>query len=105
MPVQNYRQSFQEKEMDLKKRLCISEDLYAQSIDDETVLLDMRSENYYGLDATASRIWRLLSSGLCIHDAINRLEELYDVERSRLEADVSEFVEILIADGLAHYCG
>ena len=37
--------------------------LLAQELAGETVLLDLASENYFGLDAVGTRVWQLLNEG------------------------------------------
>ena len=44
-------------------RIEISEDVLFQEVGGETVLLDLASEQYFGLDAVGTRIWQLLGEG------------------------------------------
>ena len=37
--------------MDLNKKITFADTVFAQEVDGEMVLLDMNSENYFGLDA------------------------------------------------------
>ncbi len=41
----------------------ISEEALFQEVSGETVLLDLVSENYFGLDETGTRVWALLNEG------------------------------------------
>ena len=41
----------------------ISPEVLHQEINGETVLLDLDSESYFGLDAVATRVWQLISEG------------------------------------------
>jgi hypothetical protein len=43
--------------------ISISKDVLTQELQDETVLLDLDSENYFGLDSVGTRIWQLLNEG------------------------------------------
>ncbi len=74
--------------------------MYAQEVDDEMVLLDMTSENYFGLDAVGSDIWQLLKEGKTLQQAQDALLEMYDVEPEVLTQDFTEFVEKLVESGL-----
>ena len=90
--------------MDFTKKVCFSEALFAQEVDGEMVLLDMNSENYFGLDSVASDIWRLLQEGKTLDGCREELLEIYDVEADRLRNDLEAFVQQLIDNGLAELC-
>ena len=87
--------------MDFSKRVRFSEDLFVQEVDGEMVLLDMQSENYFGLDEVASDIWRLLGEGKSLEETARALGEIYEVEEATLRADLEAFVRQLLDHGLA----
>lgn len=80
--------------------ISISKDVLAQELAGETVLLDLTSENYFGLDAVGTRVWQLLSEGQGKADMIKTLLLEYEVEREILEKDVSELLNKLDQAGL-----
>ena len=41
----------------------VSKDVLFQEVAGETVLLDLNSESYFGLDEVGTRIWTLLNEG------------------------------------------
>ena len=64
------------------------------------MLLDLKSECYFGLDSVGTRMWRLIErdgSLKSVHDAL--LEE-YDVEPARLQQDLEMLIEQLAKAGL-----
>jgi len=75
--------------------------VFAQEVDGEMVLLDMASENYFGLDPVGSDIWRLLHEGNTLQQTQDALLEIYDVTPEELEKDIVEFVRNLVDAGLA----
>ncbi|WP_456428747.1 PqqD family protein [Nitratifractor sp.] len=87
--------------MDFSKKVEFSDKLFVQEVDGELVLLDMQSENYFGLDATASDIWRILQEGKTLDETVNALLEIYDVDAETLRKDLSNFVSQLQEQGLA----
>ncbi len=87
--------------MDFSKKVQLSETLFAQEVDGEMVLLDMKSENYFGLDAVASEIWKLLQEGKSLEEILLELMEIYDVDETTLRQDLSNFIEQLQEQGLA----
>jgi len=80
--------------------ITISQDVLAQELDGETVLLDLASESYFGLDAVGTRVWQLLSDGMDQAAMIDSLFEDYEVDREVLEKDVNQLLGRLSAAGL-----
>lgn len=87
--------------MDFSQHLVISDSVFAQEIDGEIVLLDMNSENYFGLDEVASEIWRQLNANKSLEEVQEHLLTQYDASEARLHADIIAFVTQLLDDGLA----
>jgi hypothetical protein len=46
--------------MDLNKKITFADTVFAQEVDGEMVLLDMNSENYFGLDEVGTAIWQAM---------------------------------------------
>ncbi|MEJ2402636.1 MAG: PqqD family protein [Xanthomonadales bacterium] len=78
----------------------IPDDVLYQEVGGETVLLDLDSEQYFGLDAIGTRIWALLGEGRCAEEIVAVLLDEYDVDRERLAADVHELLGALLDAGL-----
>jgi hypothetical protein len=60
----------------------------SQEVSGETVLLDLESENYFGLDEVGTRIWQLIKEKEDLQAIYNTLLDEYEVEESRLQADL-----------------
>ncbi|MBW1634785.1 MAG: PqqD family protein [Deltaproteobacteria bacterium] len=86
--------------MKMDQKISLSDTVYAQEVDEEMVLLDMASENYFGLDAVASDIWQMLRQGKTLQEVQNGLLDIYDVEPEMLKKDFLNFVEELNRRGL-----
>jgi hypothetical protein len=67
------------------------------------VLLDLASEQYFGLDSVGTRIWTLLNEGVGAAAVVDTLLEEYEVERATLAADVDELLARLAAAGLIRF--
>ena len=78
----------------------ISPDVLSQEVAGETVLLDLASESYFGLDEIGTRIWQMLNQGMEQEAIIESLLTDYEAERARLEADLAELLDQLEAAGL-----
>lgn len=80
--------------------VVVSQNLAVADLGDEAVLLDPESGNYFGLNEVAARILELATTETTVDRIVKALLDEYDVERSRLEADVSVFVQDLESKGL-----
>ena len=49
-----------------EQTLSVSTEVIAQEVSGETVLLDLKSEQYFSLDVVGTRIWQLLNEGVAI---------------------------------------
>jgi hypothetical protein len=78
----------------------VSKDVLFQEVSGETVLLDLDSEQYFGLDEVGTRIWALLKEGRGVDAIVDTLLAEYEVEREQLEADVRELLAALLEAGL-----
>ena len=81
----------------------VSKDVLAQELAGETVILDLASENYFGLNEVGTRVWALIGEGLEPAAVVDALLEEYEVERAVLEKDVDDLLERLRAAGLIEF--
>ena len=84
----------------LQQKVTISSEVLAQEVDEETVLLDMKSENYFGLDEVGSRIWQLLKETGNLQTVFDTMREEYDVDEKQLKKDLLDHVTQLVEAGL-----
>jgi hypothetical protein len=81
-------------------KVTISPEVLFQEVSGETVLLDLSSENYFGLDEIGTRIWELLNGGASVGEVVDALLGEYETDRNTLENDVGELLENLAEAGL-----
>ena len=86
--------------MNLEQKVTFAETVFAQAVDGELVLLDMESENYFGLDEVGTAIWQAMQDKETLKEVFDVLLEQYDVEAEVLEKDLSDFVGKLLESGL-----
>ena len=87
-------------ELNKKQTFRIPEEVLFQEVSGETVLLDLASESYFGLDSVGTRIWALLKEDKSVGQVLDALLEEYEVDRGTLEADLEELLDKLLAAGL-----
>ena len=63
-----------------------------RELSDETVLLNIESGVYYGLDAVGTRVWQLIMQGRTIANVCDTMIEEYEVAAQVLHADVTRLV-------------
>ena len=86
--------------MTLNDTITIADTVFAQEVDDEMVILDTTSEQYFGLDATGVVIWQHLNENGSLQEVFDTMLEMYDVDAKQLEADICRFVQELVDAGL-----
>ena len=86
--------------INLDTLLNIPEAVYTQDIDDETILLDIQSGHYFGLDSVGSRMWQLMREHGALRPTYEILLTEYEVAPERLEADLLALAEKMIEKGL-----
>ena len=88
-----------------EKRLSPSGDAIASAVGDETVILQLKTGAYFGLDAIGTRIWQLLKEGDRPAAICAQLAREYDVARDVLEADVRRLLGELEANEIVAEAG
>ena len=86
--------------MNLNQTFSISDEVICQVLDDESVLLDLASENYLGLDDVGTRIWQLIDDGETMRAVVATLLDEYDSDEDTLIGDLDKFLNDLQAQGL-----
>ena len=84
----------------LQQKVRISSEVLAQEVDEETVLLDMKSESYFGLDEVGTRIWQLLNETGNLQTVFDTMLEEYEVDEKQLKKDLLDHVTQLVEAGL-----
>ena len=84
----------------MTKTIEISSDVLTQEVGGETVILDLKSESYFGLDEVGTRIWQLLQKQEDIHTITATMLNEYDVEEEQLEMDIQNLLTQLNEAGI-----
>ena len=69
-------------------------------LDQESVLLNLETEQYFGLDETGTRMGQLVTSSPNIDAAYEALLEEYDVQPEMLRENLGELLGHLVEHGL-----
>ena len=68
-------------------------------IDGETVILDMESGVYVGLDDIGTLVWSLIEKGISLQNLLNEILLEYDVASQQCLDDLQEFLSELVDGG------
>ena len=69
-------------------------------LDRESVLLNLESERYFGLDETGTRMWQVATGSRNIEAAYRELLAEFDVEPDLLRSNFTELLSRLVDNGL-----
>jgi hypothetical protein len=86
--------------MNLTDMITIPAQVMARQVGEETVILDLASGTYFGLDPVGARIWTLLSEGKTLGKTCDAMLDEFEVERGHLEQDVADLLDKLAGQGL-----
>ena len=78
----------------------ISSDILTQEVSCETVILDLNSESYFGLDEIGTRIWQLIQEQKDLKSVTATMLNEYDVEEKQLAEDIEDLLAKLDEAGL-----
>ncbi|HMK48861.1 MAG TPA: PqqD family protein [Thermodesulfovibrionales bacterium] len=71
-----------------------------ETIDGETVIVNLDSGNYYSLNRVGADIWSMIGTGLKVQDLIEDIAGLYPVEREAIASAVLRFIDELQTEEL-----
>src|ERR1700756_2834749 len=84
----------------LMDRVIVPSHVLVRVLDKESVLLNIETERYFGLDETGTRMWQLVTAAPQIEVAYRQLLDEYDVEPELLRENLTDFLGRLGENGL-----
>ena len=84
----------------LSASLRIPEDVLISEVGGEAVLLDLRSEQYFGLDEVGTDMWAALTQSATVQAALEKLSAQYQADEAQLRQDLTDLLEKLQSNGL-----
>lgn len=82
------------------ERLILPEDVLISDVEGESVILNVNTERYFGLDEVGTRMLSVLTASNSIQTAYEALLEEYEVEKQTLRHDLAELIDRLVDQGL-----
>ena len=83
-----------------RRRAVAPSDILMREIEEESVLLNLNTGRYFGLDAVGTRMWTLLTAAPSVDAACTELLAEYDAPPETLRRDVAALIAQLVEHGL-----
>jgi hypothetical protein len=77
-----------------------AEDAVFRELDGQSVLLNLATGMYFGLDAVGTHVWQFAAADGSLRAVHDRLVAEYDAEPAAIERDLLALAETLVAKGL-----
>ena len=81
-------------------RVIVDPEVLFRVVGEETVILNLKTEQYLGLNDTGTRIWTALANARTLQQAYDEVLAEFDVGREDLKKDMQELLDALIAQRL-----
>jgi hypothetical protein len=81
-------------------RIEVPDEVLISGLQGESVILNLDSERYFGLDEVGTRMLSVLNDAESIQAAFETLREEYDVEEEILRRDLISIIEQLVELGV-----
>jgi hypothetical protein len=80
----------------MPRHLRISDAAVVRDLDGESVILNIESGIYFGLDRIGTRVWQLIEEHGDVDAIVSVMEQEYDADPQTLRADAEALVAALI---------
>ena len=86
-------------------RITVPDDVLFRKLDGEAVILNLKSEEYFGLDEVGTDMLKELTSSNSIQTTYEKLLKEYAVDEETLHRDLTDFIYKLLDKGLIEVHG
>jgi Coenzyme PQQ synthesis protein D (PqqD) len=84
----------------LTDRVVVPQHVLVRFMDRESVLLNLETERYFGLDETGTRMWQVVTAAPSVEVAVLQLQDEYDTTPEILQSNLTELLSRLVENGL-----
>jgi hypothetical protein len=86
-------------------RVVVPKHVVFRALPSETVLLNIQTGRYHGMDKTGSRFFEVLREGDDLQSALAALAKEYDAPEERIRRDLIDYCSELLSGGLIELRG
>jgi hypothetical protein len=84
-------------------KISVPSHVLVRVFENESVILNLNTESYHGLDDVGTRMWTALTHSASIQGAFESLLSEYDAEPAQLRQDLDDFLEKLRQRGMVEF--
>jgi hypothetical protein len=89
--------------IDYSMKISVPKHVLVRVFENESVILNLDTESYHGLDDVGSSMWKALTHTSSIQEAYEALLPQYEVEPAQLRQDLDDFLEKLRQRGMVEF--
>jgi hypothetical protein len=86
--------------LEFANRVVVPKHVLVRHLDGESVMLNLETEQYFGLDATGTRMWQLVTAAPTVDAAYAQLLDEFEVEPELLRTNLTELLSRLLENDL-----
>ena len=86
--------------MNINSKITLSKNVFAQEIDDETIILDSVTQEYFSINEIGKVIWSLIEEKKNLEEIKAEMLDMYEVPQEQIEKDLLNFIQALEQKGL-----
>ena len=86
--------------IDYSMKVSVPSNVLVRVFENESVILNLNTESYHGLDDVGTRMWKALAQSASIKEAFDALLSQYEVDPAQLRKDLDDFLEKLLQRGM-----
>ena len=86
--------------MNIKSKITLSKNVFAQEIDEETIILDSETQEYFSINEIGKVIWSLIEEKKNLEEIKAEMLDMYEVPEEQLEKDLLNSLQALEQKGL-----
>ena len=73
--------------------------IVSSELDDESILLNIETLVYHGLDDIATAVWEQMKRPIQVSNMIDHLLEIFDVDRQTCESETLDLLKLMLRRG------
>ncbi len=81
--------------MNIKSKITLSKNVFAQEIDEETIILDSETQEYFSINEIGKVIWSLIEEKKNLEEIKAEMLDMYEVPEEQIEKDLLNFIQAL----------
>ena len=86
--------------MNINSKITLSKNVFAQEIDEETIILDSETQEYFSINEIGKVIWSLIEEKKNLEEIKAEMLDMYEVPEEQIEIDLLNFIQALEQKGL-----